>query len=120
ACWRRTRPHPVPPLAGPTRQALDALEAGRVNGFDERRAADFFGALGVPLAKALAIPDAKRVVAAVTEIGAPVVLKILSRDIAHKTEAGGVALGLPDGQTAALAARGREKRVRGHRDRKGG
>ncbi len=114
ACLLRPMPQPVPALAEPTRQALDALEAGRVNGFDERRAADFFGALGVPLAKALAIPDAKRVVAAVNEIGAPVVLKILSPDIAHKTEAGGVALGLPDGQTAALAAREMEKRVRAH------
>lgn len=114
ACLLRPSLQPVPALAEPTRQALDALEAGRINGFDERRAADFFGALGVPLAKSLAIPDAKRVVAAVNEIGAPVVLKILSRDIAHKTEAGGVALGLPDGQTAALAAREMEKRVRAH------
>lgn len=114
ACLLRPAPQLVPMLAEPARQALDALEAGRVNGFDERRAADFFGALGVPLAKALAIPDAKRVVAAVNEIGAPVVLKILSRDIAHKTEAGSVALGLPDGQTAALAAREMEKRVRAH------
>ncbi|MGZ9928113.1 hypothetical protein ACXYTC_24345, partial [Escherichia coli] len=71
ACLLRPTPQPVPTLAEPTRQALDAFEAGRVNGFDERRAADFFGALGVPLAKALAIPDAKRVAAAVNEIGAP-------------------------------------------------
>ncbi|MBY0317511.1 MAG: acetate--CoA ligase family protein [Reyranella sp.] len=114
ACLLRPAPQPVPVLAEPTRQTLDALEAGRVNGFDERRAADFFGALGLPLAKALAIPDAKRVAAAVNEIGAPVVLKILSRDVAHKTEAGGVALGLPDGQTAALAAREMERRVKAH------
>jgi acyl-CoA synthetase (NDP forming) len=114
ACLLRPVPQPEPALAEPSRQALDALEAGRVNGFDERRAADFFGALGVPLAGALAVPDAKRVAAAVNEIGAPVVLKILSRDIAHKTEAGGVALGLPDGQTAALAAREMEKRVKAH------
>jgi acetate---CoA ligase (ADP-forming) len=113
-CLLRPAPQPEPALAEPTRAALDALEAGRVSGFDERRAADFFGALGVPVAKALAIPDAKRVVAAVTEIGGPVVLKILSADIAHKTEAGGVALGLADGPTAALAAREIEKRVKAH------
>ena len=113
-CLLRPAPQPVPALAEPERGALDALAAGRVSGFDERRAADFFAALGVPVAKALAIPDAKRIVAAVTEIGGPVALKILSADIAHKTEAGGVALGLPDGQTAAVAAREIEKRVKAH------
>ncbi len=29
-----------------------------MSGFDERRAADFFSALGVPVARSLAIPDA--------------------------------------------------------------
>ena len=96
------------------RAALDALAAGRASGFDERRAADLFAALGVPMAKAMAVPDAKRIAAAVAEIGGPVALKILSADIAHKTEAGGVALGLPDGQTAAVAAREIEKRVKAH------
>jgi len=113
-CLLRRAPQPLPVPAEPSRGALDALEAGRVNGFDERRAADLFAALGVPMAKSLAIPDAKRVAAAVAEVGAPVVLKILSADIAHKTEAGGVALGLMDGQAAAVAAREIEKRVKAH------
>ena len=113
-CLLRPPPQPLPALAEPSRAALDALEAGRVSGFDERRAADLFTALGVPMAKSLAIPDAKRVVAAVAEVGAPVALKILSTDIAHKTEAGGVALGLMDGQSAAVAAREIERRVKAH------
>ncbi|MBI3196938.1 MAG: acetate--CoA ligase family protein [Rhodospirillales bacterium] len=113
-CLLRPTPHPLPVLAEPLRASLDALEAGRINGFDERRAADLFGALGVPMAKSLAIPDAKRVAAAVAEVGAPVALKILSTDIAHKTEAGGVALGLMDGQAAAVAAREIERRVKVH------
>lgn len=113
-CLLRTPPQPVPRLEEPSIGALDALEAGRVSGFDERRAADFFAALGVPMAKSMAVPDAKRIVAAVGEVGAPVVLKILSVDIPHKTEAGGVALGIPDGQTAAVAAREIEKRVKAY------
>ncbi len=113
-CLLRPTPRPLPALAEPSRAALDALEAGRVSGFDERRAADLFAALGVPMAKSLAIPDAKRVVAAVAEVGTPVALKILSTDIAHKTEAGGVALGLMDGQSAAVAAREIERRVKAH------
>jgi acyl-CoA synthetase (NDP forming) len=113
-CLLRPTPRSLPTLAEPSRGSLDALEAGRVNGFDERRAADLFAALGVPMAKSMAIPDAKRVAAAVAEVGAPVVLKILSADIAHKTEAGGVALGLMDGQAASVAAREIEKRVKAH------
>ncbi len=114
ACLLRTAPQPPPVLSAPSQASIDAFLAGRVSGFDERRASDLFGALGIPVAKAMAVPDAKRIAAVVAELGAPVALKILSPDIAHKTEAGGVALGLPDGQTAALAAREMERRVKAH------
>jgi acyl-CoA synthetase (NDP forming) len=113
-CLLRKPPQPVPRLEEPSLQAIAALQAGREAGFDERRAADFFAALGVPMVKAVAVPDTRRVAAAVGEVGAPVVLKILSADIPHKTEAGGVALGIPDGQTAAMAAREIEKRVKAY------
>lgn len=113
-CLLRTPPQAAPRVAEPSIEALSALEAGRVSGFDERRAADFFATLGVPMARSATVPDARRVAAAVGEVGAPVVLKILSVDIPHKTEAGGVALGIPDGQTAAVAAREIEKRVKAY------
>ena len=112
-CLLRPTPQPEPKLAEPSAAAREALEAGR-NGFDERKATALFAALGVPVAKSMAVPEARRVTAAVEEVGAPVALKILSADIAHKTEAGGVALGLPDGQTASVAAREMEKRVKAH------
>jgi acyl-CoA synthetase (NDP forming) len=113
-CLLRPMPRPVPELAVPSHAALAALEDGRTSGFDERRASALFAGLGVPMARSLAVPDARRVGSAVGEVGAPVALKILSADIPHKTEAGGVALGLMDGQTAAVAAREIEKRVKAH------
>lgn len=113
-CLLRAAPQPVPALDEPAPGALVALDAGRKEGFDERRAAHLFAALGVPMARSVAVPDARRVAAAVVEVGAPVALKVLSPDIAHKTEAGGVALGLADGQLAAVAARDIEKRVKTH------
>ena len=57
----------------------------------------------------LAFPEARRVrtadqaVAAAREIGFPVVLKIVSPDISHKTDVGGVAVGL-DGDAAVRTA----------------
>lgn len=113
-CLLRPMPQPEPKLAPPAKDALDALAAGKASGFDERRATGLFASLGVPMARSMAVPDARRVGSAVEEVGAPVALKILSPDIAHKTEAGGVALGLADGQTAAVAAREIEKRVKAY------
>jgi acetate---CoA ligase (ADP-forming) len=113
-CLLRPAPQPEPKLDAPSREAIEALEAGRASGFDERRAAALFAALSVPVAKAVAVPNARRVASVVDEVGGPVAIKILSADIAHKTEAGGVALGLADGQSAAMAAREIEKRVKAH------
>jgi acetate---CoA ligase (ADP-forming) len=113
-CLLRPTPQPELKLPEPSAAAREALDAGRASGFDERRATALFAALGVPVAKSLSVPDARRVAAAVEEVGPPVALKILSADIAHKTEAGGVALGLADGAAAAVAAREMEKRVKAH------
>jgi len=57
---------------------------------------------GVPAVAEHAVPDADGAVLAARAIGYPVALKILSADIAHKTEAGGVRLDLRD--EAALRA----------------
>ncbi|WP_026354866.1 acetate--CoA ligase family protein [Massilia niastensis] len=63
---------------------------------DEYRTKLLLSEFGVPpVAEAPAV-DANAAVEAAVRIGYPVVLKILSADIAHKTEAGGVRLNLQD------------------------
>jgi acyl-CoA synthetase (NDP forming) len=75
---------------------------------DEADARDLFAALGLdtPYAR---MADPSDVPEAMTY---PVALKILSPDIAHKTEAGGVALNIPDAEALAEAAAKMEARVK--------
>jgi acetyltransferase len=63
--------------------------------------------------KIAASPDEAAALA--TQLGGPVALKILSRDITHKSDVGGVALDLPDPQAVAAAARTMLDRIRGLR-----
>src|SRR5499427_85819 len=59
---------------------------------------------GIALPKSRAVADAAEAVSAAERIGFPVALKIRSRDILHKTEVGGVALGLQDREAVQAAA----------------
>jgi acetate---CoA ligase (ADP-forming) len=51
---------------------------------------------GIPLAETIAAKDAEAAVAAADRLGYPVVLKIDSPQIAHKTDIGGIRVGCPD------------------------
>jgi acyl-CoA synthetase (NDP forming) len=59
---------------------------------------------GIALPKSQEVATASEAAAAADRIGFPVALKIRSRDILHKTEAGGVALGLADRAAVQHAA----------------
>ncbi|MEZ5178456.1 MAG: acetate--CoA ligase family protein [Acidimicrobiales bacterium] len=59
---------------------------------------------GVPFAPERIVPDAAGAVAAASELGFPVVLKLNGDAIAHKTERGLVRLGLADADAVAGAA----------------
>ncbi|CAB3637380.1 acetate--CoA ligase family protein [Achromobacter pestifer] len=63
----------------------------------------YVAAFGLPQARAHAARDARDAVADARAAGYPVALKILSADIAHKTEAGGVVLGLSDDEAVQAA-----------------
>jgi len=58
---------------------------------------------GIPTTRARLATSRAAAVAAAAEIGYPVVLKIVSPDIAHKSDVGGVALNLADGAAVAAA-----------------
>jgi acyl-CoA synthetase (NDP forming) len=90
-------------------RAAAPLPAGPINEADAKR---LLGAAGVPFAPERVTSSRDEAVAAAKEIGFPVVLKILSADIAHKSEAGGVVLGLRDADAVASGYDAMMARVR--------
>lgn len=78
-----------------------ALEEGR-EWLDPAEVAAFLGCYGIPFARTQAVPDVQTAARVGAGIGAPVALKIRSRDIVHKSDVGGVALNVePAGVEAA-------------------
>jgi acetate---CoA ligase (ADP-forming) len=65
--------------------------------------AQLFGFFGLPLISTEVVPDAEHAVAAAAKLGVPVALKATAHGLVHKTDAGGVHLGL-DGADAVRAA----------------
>ena len=72
------------------RQALD----DKREWLDPAEVAAFFACYGIPFVRTEAVADAKAAGAFADEIKGPVALKIRSRDIVHKSDAGGVVLDL--------------------------
>ena len=98
------------PNAAPDRSRARQLVARRLaeggNGWlSEPDAKALLQAYGVPVVPSIAVPDAVSAVTAARDIGYPVALKILSPDITHKSDVGGVALGL-ENDAALLSAVG--------------
>jgi len=82
-------------------QAISAKPSGSL---DEQESREIFDRLGVPqAASGVAKDDDEHAVAIAKDIGYPLVAKILSPDIAHKTEAGGVVLGIHNAAELAAA-----------------
>ncbi|WP_447920841.1 acetate--CoA ligase family protein [Achromobacter aegrifaciens] len=70
---------------------------------NEAGAREYVAAFGLPQARVSTAANADEAVAQARAVGYPVALKILSADIAHKTEAGGVALNLADDEAVRRA-----------------
>jgi acyl-CoA synthetase (NDP forming) len=93
--FRHPAEMPAPP--GPPRQAVPP------GNLSEPRALALLAAAGVATVPHAVVSSAEEVAAATRRLQSPVVLKIVSPDILHKSDVGGVALGLRDADAAAAA-----------------
>jgi acyl-CoA synthetase (NDP forming) len=106
--WRA----PAAPVDAPvSAAALQRLTAAGSRQLNEHAACQVFAALGVPIARTevIAAPGQR------VGLRFPVVAKILSPDILHKTEVGGVEVGLADAAQLDAAAQRILERVRAAR-----
>lgn len=106
--WRDWKPPVDAPAADSKRLAEASGLLGHSNRINEYDACRVFAALGVPQAPTAIITTPDQT----TDIGFPVVAKILSPDIAHKTDAGGVVLDIADAASLKAATENILKRVR--------
>ncbi len=83
-------------------EAVKALAAGG-GSLSEYDSKALIRAFGVPTTREEIAGDAEAAVAAAERIGYPVALKVNSADILHKTEAGGIRLGLRDAAAVRTA-----------------
>ncbi|MBS0274714.1 MAG: bifunctional acetate--CoA ligase family protein/GNAT family N-acetyltransferase [Proteobacteria bacterium] len=110
----------VPP-ATPSNFSPDAISAAKIvtaalergeGWLDPQEVSTLLSCYDVPIVRTAIAASPRAAADATTALGAPVVLKILSRDIMHKSDVGGVALDVPDAQTAHTAAEAMIERVR--------
>ncbi|BBK30156.1 acyl-CoA synthetase (NDP forming) [Stella humosa] len=99
-----------PPRAAPPAVPAGALPApdGAV---DERAAKRILAAAGIPVVEDRLVRTPEEARNAAAAFGGPVVLKISSPDIQHKTEVGGVAVGLASPEDVAVAFAAMSARV---------
>ena len=96
---RRLLPRRMPEIVAP--KGLD-LPAGAVT-LNEAESKAVLQAFGIPVAREVFVAAGADAAAAAKGLKAPFAVKIVSRDIAHKTEAGGVKLGVaPDALADAV------------------
>ncbi|MDP3086384.1 MAG: acetate--CoA ligase family protein, partial [Rubrivivax sp.] len=101
----------APDLGAVRRIVAEALASGHEL-LTEPQAKALLQAAGVPIVETRVVgPQPAAAVAAATAIGYPVVLKILSPQISHKSDVGGVALNLADAAVVQAAATAMLERV---------
>ena len=80
------------------RTLLEHAERGRDRFLDAQASLELVGAYGIPVSQQQTITTHEEAQRAAAELGYPVVMKISSPDVPHKSDLGGVLLNLQDGQ----------------------
>ena len=102
--------HFTPDIAAVRKAVADALADGR-EWLNETEAKAVLAAYAIPVTPTRIAADADAAAEAAARIGGPVALKILSRDITHKSDVGGVVLNLSTPAAVREAAVAMAKRV---------
>jgi acetyltransferase len=103
------RPGPVGSVPGDRIAARTSppdrnIPAGGPGLLDNSAALRLLREFGIPVVETRAVKDAREAVEAARSLGYPVVLKVDSPDLAHKTDVGGVRLGCGDATAVETAA----------------
>lgn len=109
------RPDPFEPDVAMARTVIAAALAVGKSWLDAESVASVLTAYGIPQPLARNVADASEAAVAAAEMGFPIALKIRSPDITHKSDIGGVALGLSDAKSVRDAAKAMLERVRAAR-----
>lgn len=113
--WMQRPPSNPVPLDVDGAAAAGIIERAQKEGREkltEIEALQLLRAYRIPVAEAVLASDEASLVAAVRDIGGPVALKIVSPDITHKTDVGGVRVGITGEGEAKAAYRQILARVR--------
>ncbi|MGA7979238.1 MAG: GNAT family N-acetyltransferase, partial [Chromatiaceae bacterium] len=104
-------PEDFTPDLGRAREVIERVLRTGSGWLTEPEAKQVISAFGIPVVSTRTAATPQEAAARAAEIGGPVALKILSADITHKTEFGGVALDLNGPQAVLDAAAGMLERV---------
>ena len=108
-------PHPEREVGEPDRETAQRILAGALGEarewLSEAEAKALLQAYGIPVVATQVAADPAAAGAAAADIGGPVALKILSRDITHKSDLGGVALDLEGAAAVTGAAEAMNQRI---------
>lgn len=105
--------HPDPDLERARALVAEARSVGQRN-LDLARATEVMKCTGLRYNRSATAEDADGAVEAADEIGYPVVVKLISPDVVHKSDMGGVVLDLVDADAVREACAGIRERVEAH------